>query len=566
MTKKFYYLVIIVLLITTYSCTKSVDSYLFSRPTHENNFVTTLDGELFAYTSMDTALSRADYYMRVKGYLVNYGEGQIVQYGHCWKEKSGANTTPNVSDKTLMTSFTTPIPAVGDSISFESNMNGLEPGTAYNVASYVIIETKSGNNTVRTVAYNPNVAEIETKPAIDEWFEQCANCPDGALQPSVAARFDALGFNYNEMLFYGTGVVGHGNGISNTISVYDPDKKAWEENIITIPDNLTNDKPNPGMMDGIGFAMKYKDKQLQDSTFSIFIGLGDHGGKGEYNDKSNFLLEYNMNTKEWKKRSKKFTNNRSGAVCFVIGKYAYIGTGEGPTTTHYDWFVFDPVAASDNTDIHLGEVDYERKGMYGLKNVPTINPRKGAIAFVINGIGYFGLGTNGKGKFYKDFYKFTPNKKDPTEGTWERLTDFEGEPRANAVAFAINDLGYVGTGDNLVSTVPGAKYFMEDEGKWKGKIFNDFYRFNPYTNTWRKVQDYTANKGQSTDPIDQRKNAIRPVTRAVGFSSQSRNIGFVGYGLVPMGSTQVKNPPNQVSGMSAQRDFWKYQPFEAGAK
>ncbi len=559
MIKKFSNLLILLLLMTAYSCKKDVESYLFTRPTHPKNFKTIQDGDLYAYTGLDSALRRADYFIRLQGYLANYGEGKIVQYGHCWKKNAGAGAAPNISDSKLMTEITSPIPPVADSISFESLMLDLEPNTEYSVASYVIIESERDGKKVRTVGYNPDVSYIKTRPATNEWFEQYDNCPDPAPFPPIkaAARFDAVGGSLNDtLLFFGTGSQGYGNPLLADIKVFS--NNHWVAKT-SIPASQTKGLPMPGMMDGIAFAMSYRKKNAAEGkmTHSIFLGYGDHGGQGRREDKSDFLLEYDLDTDQWYKRNRGKINRRSGAVCFVLGKYAYIGTGEGSTSLEYNWYVFDPVKASSDDK-------KERTQGLRLMNVSkTIKiPRKGAVAFVVNGRGYFGLGTDGNGHFFKDFYRFTPanSNQEPTEGTWERIEDFPGEPRANAVAFNIGDLAYVGTGDNLVRA-SGAPYeFMERENQWEGEVFSDFYRFNPYTERWRKVADYTSNEGKLEG--DQRLDAIRPITRAVGMAYEEKEIGLVGYGIIPNGYTGVKNEPHQTSTSNAQRDFWKYQPMD----
>ncbi len=572
MIKKFSYLIVLVLLFSAYSCKKGVDSYLISRPTHPDNFKTASEGELYAYTSSDTAISRADYFMRIEGYLMNYGEAHIVQYGHCWKKKSGADVMPNISDEKLMTKFNNPIPPLADSISFDSNMLDLEPNTEYNVASYVVIEESKDGKPVRTVGYNPKVSLIKTRPAIDEWFEQCDECHDGdSYQPSTTARYDAIAFNLGDTIFFGTGKQGIFNDPLNDIMMFDPTKGRWSEKVITIKDDdFVKRLPNPGFMDGIGFAMEYQREGVQNPTRSIFVGFGDHGGSGKHNEKSNFLLEYDLENDQWHKRAENKINRRSGAVCFVLKGRAYIGTGQGPVATESNWYVFDPALAASTDPQKL------KKSFVGMrKGFPKL-PRKGAVSFTLNGRGYFGLGTDGKGKFYKDFWMFSPSKKDPTDGTWQKISEFKGNARANAVAFTIGQFAYVGTGDDLIELQKDA-HFMQVEGKWAGNVYNDFYRFNPYTNKWRKVTSYTANKGiLDGAEAEKRLNAVRPITRAVGFSLQGQSIGFAGYGLVPAGYTekyseehQGDEPPRnkimqplQTTNIPAQRDFWKYQPFD----
>ncbi len=569
MIKKFIYLITLMLLITAYSCKKGIESYLFVRPTHSDNFQTELHGDLYAYTSSDTAISRADYFMRVEGYLMNYGEAKIIQYGHCWKKVSGSGTiTPNISDENLITVKKSPLPPLGDSISFDSDLINLEADTEYGITSYVIVERSEEGKVVREVGYNPKISVIKTRPAIDEWFEQCAECNDGkTYQPSTNARYDAVAFNLGDTIFFGTGIQSGYRDPLNDIMVYDPRSKRWLEQVITIPiSDFVKNLPNPGFRDGIGFAMAYQRPNKQSLTRSIFVGFGIHGQGA--NDISNFLLEYDLEEGQWHKRAENRINKRSGTICFVLNSRAYIGTGKSQSGAHHNWFVFDPALAASEKPKDI------TNSFRSVSGAPKI-PRTGAVSFTLNGRGYFGLGTNGKGTFYKDFWMFVPHKQDPTDGNWQRISDFPGRPRANAVAFTIGQFAYVGTGDDLVSLQNEAN-FMQKEGAWSGTVYNDFYRYNPYINSWRKVADYTSNKGISPIEDEKRVGAVRPITRAVGFALQGNSIGFTGYGLLPTGYTEkyaeehanekeeVKRTimqPKQTTSMPAQRDFWKYQPF-----
>src|SRR4030042_1121939 len=58
-------------------------------------------------------------------------------------------------------------------------------------------------------------------------------------------------------------------------------------------------------------------------------------------------------------------------------------------------------------------------------------------------------------------------------GNWIELSDFEGVPRSDAVAFAIGTKGYVGTG-----------YNAEDER------LKDFWEYDPDQNTWNQNADF----------------------------------------------------------------------------
>jgi len=93
--------------------------------------------------------------------------------------------------------------------------------------------------------------------------------------------------------------------------------------------------------------------------------------------------------------------------------------------------------------------------------------RSEAVAFAIGNKGYFGTGSNGISQtYYKDFWEYDPNA-----DTWTQKADFGGTGRSNAVGFAIGDKGYIGTGYN-------------------GNGLKDFWEFNPTTNTWTQKADF----------------------------------------------------------------------------
>jgi N-acetylneuraminic acid mutarotase len=94
-------------------------------------------------------------------------------------------------------------------------------------------------------------------------------------------------------------------------------------------------------------------------------------------------------------------------------------------------------------------------------------PRSKAIAFAINGKGYFGTGLDENDQGLRDFWEF-----DPVANIWTRKSDYPGEGRGNAVAFVIGGKGYVGTGANSLS------------------YFKDFWEYNPVSDEWRKIADF----------------------------------------------------------------------------
>ncbi|MFN8255128.1 MAG: hypothetical protein U0W24_05525 [Bacteroidales bacterium] len=522
MRQKIYF-ILTILFLAIFGCKRETEMFSFFRPSNPQNFKNVRGGELYTFAANDSVTVRADYYMKVLGQLKTYGD-EILQYGFVWHP---TNARPVITVDTLMTkngSADPPLPGANDTLSFNMPLTRLLPDTKYFIRSYVI--RGDGNGNPVDTGYNPVVLERSTESAIDEWFMQ-----EGGEVPESGFRFDAVAFNFGDTIFFGTGDQGQ-NILTKDIYMYDPTKGTWEfwtslANVYLPVSQQFRDK----VTDAVGFALQYTDNITKQKVKCIYVGLGDYVGNDLRDDKSNVLLEYNMETKNYKTTSQSSGGIRSGSVCFVIGEKAYIGTGSNSNPTH-DWHVFQPANEWDG--------DITTFPWLQISSPDEVN-RTGAVAFAINGRGYFGLGKKEDGTFLKDFWEFRPNESDPTLGTWIKKADFPGTPRANASAFVIGDQGYVGTGDNITGDMES------DPPTYSGELFEDVYRYDPFNNKWFKVRDYTSNK---TD----RLNISKKVTRGVGFSIQKDNVGFIGFGIVPTADPR------------AQEDLWKYQPFITSGK
>lgn len=93
-------------------------------------------------------------------------------------------------------------------------------------------------------------------------------------------------------------------------------------------------------------------------------------------------------------------------------------------------------------------------------------PRYDAVAFTINGKAYVGTGYDGD-DYLSDFWEY-----DPAKDTWTKKDSFPGAPRSGAVAFSIGSKGYVGTGYDGI------------------KKLNDFYVYDPATNEWDTIANF----------------------------------------------------------------------------
>lgn len=157
----------------------------------------------------------------------------------------------------------------------------------------------------------------------------------------------------------------------------------------------------------------------------------------------------------WIKSSTFEGTPRGGAVSFVVGDFAYVGTGydgEDCLKEFYKYSIQDGWI----------KIDSEFPG----------ESRKEAVAFtaIVNGqeMAYVGTGVNDDGDRLSDFYEFNP-----ATDTWNPTPiDFMGTARQNAISFSINGIGYVGTGYG---------YLDESDRNY----LKDFYKFE--NGTWAKI-------------------------------------------------------------------------------
>lgn len=200
------------------------------------------------------------------------------------------------------------------------------------------------------------------------------------------------------------------------------------------------------------------------SATGFSIGTKGYVGTGSYTPGDvnwvwyNDLWEYDPATNDWTQKASFNALGRNGAVSFVIGGKAYLGTGQYRQDRYHssiylaDFWEYDPVA---NTWVQKA-------------NVPE-RGRFAASGIAIGDKGYVGLGVYYYDTRLKDWWQF-----DPVANTWTRKTDFSGLPRYQASAFAIGDRGYVGLGG----------YYS---------ILKDFWEYNSVTDSWCRKADYPEN-------------------------------------------------------------------------
>jgi len=183
-----------------------------------------------------------------------------------------------------------------------------------------------------------------------------------------------------------------------------------------------------------------------------------------------------------------------------------------------------------------------------------------AAGFAIDDIGYVGTGrvSPSGSVLVQDFFKYNP-----AQNTWQQLTDFPGTGRRGAVGFAIGEYGYIGTGTSS----------------------DDMYRYHPATDSWVQVANvpggarmsaigfsldgygyvgtgYSYNVGWSTTDFYKYDPATDSWTQIddVGIDPingpmprmESTGFGLNGKGYVVTGVT--------ISSGDNYKDFWEYDP------
>lgn len=181
--------------------------------------------------------------------------------------------------------------------------------------------------------------------------------------------------------------------------------------------------------------------------------------------------------------------------------------------------------------------------------------RQFSFALSIGAKGYCGLGNSTNyTTYYSDFWEW-----DPATNQWTQRASFPGSARGNLAGFAIGTKGYAGTGAYPTSLT-------------EYEVFNDFYEYDPSTNTWAVKSDFPGaprydavgfsigNKGYIGLGYDATSNysdfyeydpATNTWTRKADFPGDARR-NAVGFSIGAKGYVGT--------GFPSSNDFWEYDP------
>ena len=229
--------------------------------------------------------------------------------------------------------------------------------------------------------------------------------------PGVA-RNSAVAFSLGTKGYVGTGF--DGNVRVNDFWEFDPATNQWAEKA---------DFAGTARYDAVAFALNGK-------------GYISCGYDGNY---LKDLWEFTPGASAadpgtWVQKASIGGTKRSAATAFVINNNGYICSGSNNGQILQDLWMYDQ---AEDTWTEKGKIFNATSDTYD-DNYGTI-PRQNGVAFVMNGLVYLTAGENTV--LVSSTWEYNPST-----DRWAEKTDFEGAARTGAVAFSLNNRGFVLTG------------------------------------------------------------------------------------------------------------------------
>ncbi len=393
-------------------------------------------------------------------------------------------------------------------VTFKSGF-GLQYEQTYYVRSFVVTgKFVNGEPEYQDIAYNQNELVFTADKPVDLWVggdmeEAPVSYPDNEYRGATA-------FTYNNYMFV---TQGHDEGLMGTsivIDRYDPVNNTWDS-----PYRSYSIEQNKNFTNAVSFVIKDVDVGNKIYHDCVFIGLGITNDENEANVEF-FRLDLEKDTDqpigewgEWVNVTSAFDAEAfpgigvEDAIAFSINGIGYIGLG----TTGFSNDVIASFFKFDPSDRGFGHA-------YGkwtqLADFPG-GPRTKAVCFNIGDNVYVSCGMNDNGIYKNDLWVCTQTTGDNL--IWRQRAPFPGTPRIDAVAFALGENGYIGTGKDIDS------------------VRTDFWRYNPFLNKWDERASY--------------EGAARYEAVGAGLEVNNDFRGFIGTGW---------------NGAEYFSDFWHYRP------
>lgn len=251
------------------------------------------------------------------------------------------------------------------------------------------------------------------------------------------ADFGGIARHRTTMLAIGNKIytgLGHYNGAGPNILFddwweYDPSTNAWSQKA---------DYMGGLCYHATGFTMNN----------IAYVGTGRTSASGSTLVQD--FYKYDAATNVWAEITSFPGIGRRGSVSFVINDYAYVGTGESNGGVLGSFYQFDP----------------SNESWTQVASLPI--GRTSSVGFSIGNYGYVGTG-NITGGSTNDFWQY-----DPSLDVWTQKADVGPQVRREAMGFALNGNGYLGTGAAVSS----------------GTSFSDMWEYTPSTDSWMQIEDF----------------------------------------------------------------------------
>ena len=278
-------------------------------------------------------------------------------------------------------------------------------------------------------------------------------------------RAYASSFTIGEKGYLCGGFRGANKEYMNDLWVYDMNNNNWEQ---------LASMPTAGRKYATAFALNGRGY--------VTTGSVKNGSLSDYVADT---WEYNPDTDVWTQKDDFKGGARDGALAFVVGGYAYVGTGNNDDTqgTYKDFYRFDPnAAAGSQWSKDPGNGGGPEKRAYG-------------TAFVIGDVAYV-CGGKDNSTNVTDFWKFDGS-------TWTQLRDIADTnddedydddyaiARYSTVSFVIDGYAYLPTGNRSGVTSDYWKY--DPDLDWRYGDSAD--AFTPLTNVHNNYSGASSRDG-----------------------------------------------------------------------
>ena len=273
-----------------------------------------------------------------------------------------------------------------------TNLQGVYAANANVVNSYAYIAFGAFNSTSGDITSSKQINRYD--PSTNSWTALSTFPSNG--------RYGVASFTLSDNIYYVTGSL-DGEPYLNEVWVYNITKNSWIQAAAF---------PGGGRIHASGFSIGNKGYIFGGATGSTY-----------FDD----LWEFDPSTSKWtQKASLPVTGNgRYGAGTFVLNDRAYIVGGRNEPSTYFtNTWEYNPAL-----------------NQWTQKTSVPLTATLG-IGFSLDGIGYYGLGTNAAG-YNKAIYTYNA-----TTDKWTASIDFKSTGRYTSVAFVVNSIAYAGLGSS----------------------------------------------------------------------------------------------------------------------